>query len=95
MSELADELLAALTAVAGRRAEVYLKQGRTRRYRVGAQGAEVVLSEERGWAVRAGGDRSSFFAAGSGRPAPDGAICHGLHSTTCSTWSSTCSPRRC
>ena len=53
-------------------AEVYLKRGRTRRYRVGAQGGEVTLAEERGWAVRAGSDRGSFFAAGTGLPAPAG-----------------------
>lgn len=72
MSELAEEILAALPGGATELAEVYLKQGRTRRYRVGVQGAEVTLSEERGWAVRAGSDRSSFFAAGSGRPQPGG-----------------------
>ena len=72
MSQLADELLAALTADAGAVAEVYLKRGRTRRYRVGAQGAEATSSEERGWAVRAGSERASFFAAGSGVPAAAG-----------------------
>ena len=72
MSELAAEVLGALTARGGSVAEVYLKRGRTRRYQVGAQGGEVTLSEERGWAVRAGGERSSFFAAGTGRPSPSG-----------------------
>ena len=72
MSELAAEVLAALTANDGDMAEVYLKRGRTRRYQVGVQGGEVTLSEERGWAVRAGSGRSSFFAAGTGLPSPAG-----------------------
>jgi PmbA protein len=72
VSELAAEVLGALTATSGVVAEVYLKRGRTRRYQVGTQGGEVTLSEERGWAVRAGTDRSSFFAAGTGLPSPAG-----------------------
>lgn len=72
MSDLAGELLTTLTAPAGTVAEVYLKRGRTRRYRVGAQGGETTFSEERGWAVRAGSERASFFAAGSGSPAVAG-----------------------
>jgi PmbA protein len=72
VSELAGEVLGALTASPGAVAEVYLKRGRTRRYQVGAQGGEVTLSEERGWAVRAGTARSSFFAAGTGSPSPAG-----------------------
>ena len=72
MSELAAEVLRALTAAAGSVAEVYLKRGRTRRYQVGVQGGEVTLSEERGWAVRAGSERASFFAAGTGQPSPAG-----------------------
>ncbi len=72
MSELAGEVLRALTATAGSVAEVYLKRGRTRRYQVGAQGGEVTLTEERGWAVRAGTERGSFLAAGTGLPSPAG-----------------------
>ncbi len=72
MSAPARELLGALTAAAGTVAEVYLKRGRARRYRVGAQGGETTLAEERGWAVRAGDGRGSFFAAGSGLPSPAG-----------------------
>ena len=72
MSASAEETLRVLTAAPGMVAEVYLKRGRTRRYQVGAQGAEVSLIEERGWAVRAGTERASFFAAGTGRPSPDG-----------------------
>ena len=72
MSRLAEEILAALTTPGGVVAEVYLKHGRTRRYQVGTQGGEVTLSEERGWAVRAGTERASFFAAGTGRPSPAG-----------------------
>lgn len=68
MSPSVRELLAALTAAPGSLAEVYLKRGRARRYRVGAQGGEVTLAEERGWAIRAGGGGASFFAAGSGSP---------------------------
>lgn len=72
MSDLAAELLRTLTATAGTMAEVYLKRGRTRRYQVGTQGGEVSLAEERGWAVRAGSERASFFAAGTGLPSPEG-----------------------
>jgi PmbA protein len=72
VSELAGEVLGGLTATAGTVAEVYLKRGRTRRYRIGVQGAEVSLTEERGWAVRAGTTRASFFAAGTGLPSPAG-----------------------
>ncbi len=72
MTELAGEVLGALTAASGTVAEVYLKRGRTRRYQVGTQGGEVSLTEERGWAVRAGTGRASFFAAGTGLPTPAG-----------------------
>jgi PmbA protein len=72
VTELASEVLSALTSSGGAVAEVYLKRGRTRRYQVGTQGGEVTLSEERGWAVRAGTERSSFFAAGTGLPLPGG-----------------------
>jgi PmbA protein len=72
VSERVDEVLGALTANAGTVAEVYLKRGRTRRYQIGAQGGEVTLTEERGWAVRAGSERASFFAAGTGLPSPAG-----------------------
>jgi PmbA protein len=72
VSELARETLHALTAGGGVLAEIFLKRGRTRRYQVGSQGGEVTLCEEQGWAVRAGTDRSSFFAAGSGMPSPAG-----------------------
>ncbi len=63
--------------------EVYLKSGRSRRFESGPQGRVELLSEERGWAVRAGGRRSSLFAAGTGSPrpgfpwpAPDGGPIH-------------------
>ena len=72
MSELAREVLAGLAEGGASLAEVYIKRGRIRRYRVGVQGGEVATSEERGWAVRAGTDRSSLFAAGSGLPSPAG-----------------------
>ena len=72
MSDLAAEVLEALAADPGSLAEVYLKRGRARRYRVGAQGGEVTLAEERGWAVRAGDERGSLFAAGTGVPVPGG-----------------------
>ncbi|MFQ5351160.1 MAG: metallopeptidase TldD-related protein, partial [Thermoanaerobaculia bacterium] len=72
MSELAAEVLRAVSSGRGALAEVFLKRGRTRRYQVGAQGGEVSLAEERGWAVRAGTQRASFFAAGTGLPSPAG-----------------------
>lgn len=70
--DLGAETLAALAARGSECAEVFLKRGRTRRFETGPQGELSLLSEERGWAVRAGGERSSFFAAGSGEPSPGG-----------------------
>ena len=59
--------------------ELLLKEGRSRRFEIGPQGKIAVSSRERGWAVRAGGPRSSLLACGSGEldasrpwPRPDG-----------------------
>lgn len=46
--------------------ELYLKEGRSRRYEIGPQGRVSIESRERGWAVRAGSRRASWFASGSG-----------------------------
>jgi len=52
--------------------EVYLKEGRSRRYEIGPQGRISLESRERGWAVRAGSRHASWFAVGSGRLEPAG-----------------------
>ncbi len=74
MSErgLAAEILAALALRGFTETEVYLKRGRARRFELAPSGEVAASSQEEGWAVRAGGRRRSFFAAGSGRPAPSG-----------------------
>ena len=46
--------------------EAYAKQGRSRRFELSSAGPLVMTSEEAGWAVRAGDQSASFFAAGSG-----------------------------
>ncbi len=53
-------------------AEVYAKRGRARVLDRSPYGAVVSIHREEGWAVRAGDDRRSFFAAGTGRPDPAG-----------------------
>ena len=52
--------------------EVFLKQGKSRRFEVGPQGVVATQSEESGWAVRASGRRSSLFVCGSDEPPLDG-----------------------
>ncbi|MDX1501169.1 MAG: hypothetical protein R3325_02320, partial [Thermoanaerobaculia bacterium] len=52
--------------------ELYRKQGRSRRYELSAQGRISGQTDERGWAVRAGGRPGSFFVAGTGSPALEG-----------------------
>jgi predicted Zn-dependent protease len=59
--------------------ELFQREGRSRRFELGAQGVVSCQASEIGWAVRASGRRSSMFAAGTGRPptagpwpAPDG-----------------------
>lgn len=77
--EQASALLAALDSGRLVEREAYVKRGRLRRVQVDAASEAEVRSEEEGWAVRAGTDRASFFAAGSGAaptkaiwPEPDG-----------------------
>ncbi len=48
--------------------EVFVKRGRTRRSELGPEGPASVLTDEAGWAVRAGGGAGSFFCCGSGSP---------------------------
>ncbi|MEE2775467.1 MAG: metallopeptidase TldD-related protein [Acidobacteriota bacterium] len=72
-----EECLSALDA-AGRqgwgRAEVFAKRGRSRRFRLGQGMESVHSSEEAGWAVRFGDDRSSGFYTASGMPGGDLAL---------------------
>jgi len=60
--------LAEAEARLGVAVEVYAKQSRTRRFEHGLSGDEIVSTEERGWAVRAGDERKSLFASWSGEP---------------------------
>jgi predicted Zn-dependent protease len=53
-------------------AEVLLKTGRSRRSEIGAQGSVSVFTEEMGWALRAGHERGSLFACGTGPVRLDG-----------------------
>ncbi len=66
------EVIAALERRGLPEAEVYAKRGRSRGVERRPQGTTVSLHREEGWAVRAGDDRRSFFAAGTGRPDPAG-----------------------
>jgi predicted Zn-dependent protease len=52
--------------------EVYLKQGKSRRFEIGPQGVVASHSQESGWAIRAAGRRTSLFVAGSDCPPRDG-----------------------
>ena len=67
----AREVLDALEGAGHREVEVFVKEGRTRRYEIGPQGVVSVASREAGWAVRAGSDEGSFFHAAAGEPDPD------------------------
>lgn len=69
--ELAAELLAVLRRRGLTEAEVFFKQGRSRRFEVGAPGRVGSSSRETGWAIRAGDDRSSLWMAGTGLPLPE------------------------
>ena len=69
---LARRVLDALVGSGLQEAEVYMKTGRSRRVEIGPQGRIASSSQEEGWAVRAGSDRASFFAAGTGRPSEEG-----------------------
>jgi PmbA protein len=72
-TDLAAQVLRELQVRAGcEEAEVFLKRGRSRRLELGLTGEISVFSQERAWAVRAGGRRGSFFAAGTGDPLPEG-----------------------
>ncbi len=51
-------------------AEVFVKEGRTRRVEYGPEGASSSVASELGWAVRAGGDSGTGFATGTGLPPP-------------------------
>ncbi len=78
----ADPLEAALADLArhgASAAEVYVKQGRSRRLSRGPATGSVSTHEEKGWAVRATTPRASLLATGSGElptggpwPEPDG-----------------------
>lgn len=67
----AEEVLEQL-AGGGGDAEVYLKEGRGRRFSLSPEGELCHFVQEQGWAVRAGDGRCSFFVAASGPPRPRG-----------------------
>lgn len=67
-----EEVLEALAVRGLPVAEVYAKRGRSRVVEETAAGVSVSYHREEGWAARAGDDRRSLFAAGTGRPDPSG-----------------------
>lgn len=72
---LGEVLGEVLDALAGRGlpvAEVYAKRGRSRVVEESPAGVTVSYLREAGWAARAGDDRRSLFAAGTGLPDPAG-----------------------
>src|SRR5436309_3302228 len=70
---LSAQVLSELKVRAGHEeVEVFLKRGRSRRLTLGLTGPVSLVSQERAWAVRAGGRRGSFWAAGTGEPSPEG-----------------------
>ena len=69
--ERVAEMFPALASAGMHEAEVYLKTGRSRRLELDLQGRDGSSSFERGWAIRAGGPRSSMFLAGTGLPTAD------------------------
>lgn len=68
---VAPALAEVLDALAGRglpEAEVFAKRGRTRVIEQALGRTSVSFHQERGWAVRAGDDRGSFFLTATGEP---------------------------
>jgi len=55
------ELAPALARRGLEAAELFVKSGRTRGYELGARGRLATTHRERGWAVRASGQRSSLM----------------------------------
>jgi predicted Zn-dependent protease len=53
-------------------AEVFAKRGRSRRTETTEAAETSAFVQERAWAVRAGNEGGSFFAAGTGEPRPEG-----------------------
>ncbi len=72
MTEHTEVVLEALREAGLSEAEVYIKEGRSRRLALGLAGPEHQVVVEEGWAVRAGDRRAGFFVAGTGKPAPEG-----------------------
>ena len=66
-----EESLAALDRAGFDVAEVYSKRGRSRRLDLENGDVRWVVTQEEGWAVRAGDRHGSFFCCGSGPPRPD------------------------
>lgn len=67
-----DDVLRSLLRNHLTEAEVYVKRGRSRRLERTPVTETSVATQERGWAVRAGNRRGSFFAAATGDVVPDG-----------------------
>ncbi len=63
-----EEVVRALRRGGFEAAEVYVKRGRSRRVERMPHGEVASFHQERGWAVRASRQGSSFFAAGTGEP---------------------------
>lgn len=69
---LPEEVLAALVRRGLPDSEVFVKRGRSRRVERTTFTESSLTSQEKGWAVRAGHRRGSFFMAGTGDLDPDG-----------------------
>src|SRR5687767_4645518 len=67
---LLDEVMVALMRRGLPDVEVFAKRGRSRRLEMTPHTESSILSQEQGWAVRAGDPRRSVFAAGTGEPLP-------------------------
>jgi predicted Zn-dependent protease len=71
-SALADDVLRSLLTHGLSQAEVYTKRGRSRRLEIAHDHESSLVTQEKGWAIRAGTRRGSFFFAGTGNPPPTG-----------------------
>ncbi len=65
-------LVIRLAKSSGLDVEAFEKRGRSRRFERGATGESIASAHERGWAVRAGDLRRSWFASGTGELPADG-----------------------
>jgi predicted Zn-dependent protease len=72
LGERGTELVRRLTRTRGLEVEAFEKRGRSRRFERSPTGEWVANTHERGWAVRAGDLRRSWFASGTGELPAEG-----------------------